>query len=46
LPYALFATKEQLRRSYPFFADFEELKHTLDQNNIFQNSLWQRYGVE
>jgi FAD/FMN-containing dehydrogenase len=43
LPYQLYARKDQFRRAYPHYKQFEAIKLLYDPNVRFQNSLWQAY---
>jgi FAD/FMN-containing dehydrogenase len=44
LPYRLHATPEQFRRAYPQADEFFRLKRKHDPGELFQNSLYLRYG--
>jgi len=44
LPYVLFATKEQLVKSYPMFPEFIALKKKYDPQELFTNQLYKKYA--
>jgi FAD/FMN-containing dehydrogenase len=45
LPYQLFYSKEQLRRSYPEIDDFFRAKRTYDPIGLFANKFYEKYGM-
>jgi FAD/FMN-containing dehydrogenase len=45
LPYQLFYSKEQLRRSYPEIDDFLATKKKYDPIELFTNKFYQKYGM-
>jgi FAD/FMN-containing dehydrogenase len=44
LPYQLFYSKEQLRKSYPEIDDFFAEKRRYDQEELFSNKFYEKYG--
>jgi len=44
LPYQLFYSTEQLRKSYPEIDDFFAIKRKYDQNELFSNNFYEKYG--
>ena len=43
LPYQILATKKQFLTAYPGFSEYLQLKRKYDPNNVFSNSLIERY---
>ena len=44
LPYQLFYSKEQLRKSYPEIDNFFAEKRRYDQDELFSNKFYEKYG--
>lgn len=45
LPYQLFYSKEQLRKSYPEIDNFFAEKRRYDQDELFSNKFYEKYGM-
>src|SRR5262249_10668290 len=45
LPYQLYYSREQLRRSYPEIDAFFAAKRKYDPNGLFTNTFYQKYGA-
>jgi FAD/FMN-containing dehydrogenase len=43
LPYQIIATDDQIRKAYPRFEEFLQLKKKMDPEYRFRNRLWDRY---
>jgi FAD/FMN-containing dehydrogenase len=45
LPYQLFYTKEQLKKSYPEIDEFFTAKKKYDPAGLFSNKFYEKYGM-